>query len=383
MADLNFSKFVFTSVFCLLIIFLEPEINVLAAGSDLEDILPSPYDKMPWKAAPATTWNGYSLKYIQNEDLVTFALFGAYKEGWLGIGLSKTGGMVGASAMVGWIAGDGKGFIKQYLLNGYTPSQVVADKGDLQLTNVAPVALLVQGTLYMAFQLKLAGANMKQKVILASAPDTPQDNLLLKHTAKALIEMDFSAGPGTVVDFSKQKATHGMLGILAWVILLPWGTLLPAFFKHYDPQWFYIHITVQVVGYISATLASFYGLKLESDMRADLTTHKYVGIIVHLFGTLQVCAMCARPAKDSSKRKYWNRYHRGVGYLAIWLGIINAGLGIRRAGGGSSWFIAHILLVVCYATATIVLEILSKPKVQQHQTVEAPVFDVQRSQHVA
>ncbi|GMH09331.1 hypothetical protein Nepgr_011172 [Nepenthes gracilis] len=347
---------------------------MVAQAQELQKNLPSPYDKVPWPNAPQITWNSFSLKYTRRDNIVNVLMSGPYKKGWLAIGLSKSGRMIGASAVVAWAGRDGKGVIKQYLLNGYSPSQVTPNKGDLPLTKAAPVALLDQGTLYMAFQLELSGGNMTQKVILASAPDTPAaENLLFKHTARTLIQMDFSAG--SAIDYGKQKAIHGAVGMIAWLVLLPWGILIPRYLKHHDPLWFYLHLSVQVLGYLFAVSTGLSGLKLESDMHVNVTPHKQLGMLIVLLATLQVCAICARPGKQSSKRKYWNCYHRCVGILAICLGIINAGFGIRRAEAGMAWTTAHILLTGCFVLAVVVLEVLSKSN-GASRALEAPVFDV-------
>ncbi|GAB2297460.1 hypothetical protein Dimus_031563 [Dionaea muscipula] len=163
--------------FVLFVLVLDQGMNVASQEQEqdqLDKILQSTYNKMPWSIAPQTKWNGYSFKYTRNEEVVTFLLSGPYKQGWLGIGFSKTGGMVGSSSMVGWAESEGNGTIKQYLLSGYSPAMIVPDEGDLQLTNVAPISVLHQGTLYMAFQLNLTTTNMTQKVILASAAVTPE-----------------------------------------------------------------------------------------------------------------------------------------------------------------------------------------------------------------
>ena len=43
---------------------------------------------------------------------------------------------------------------------------------------------------------------------------------------------------------------HGDMGLIAWGMLLPFGAIIPRYFKHHDPQWFYLHISIQIVGFL-------------------------------------------------------------------------------------------------------------------------------------
>ncbi|XWS35899.1 hypothetical protein CRYUN_Cryun20dG0036500 [Craigia yunnanensis] len=71
--------------------------------------------------------------------------------GWVGIGFSRNGMMLGSSAMVGWFNRKGQARIKQYYLQGEYESQVIPDKGELPLNNIPPVVALHGAMIYLAF----------------------------------------------------------------------------------------------------------------------------------------------------------------------------------------------------------------------------------------
>lgn len=83
-----------------------------------------------------------------------FVLSAPSSNAYVGMGFSPNGNMVGSSAIVGWVRSDGLPEMKRYFLGGQTPSQVVPDRGNLDITNSSIVT--VSGRLYMAFELNVA-----------------------------------------------------------------------------------------------------------------------------------------------------------------------------------------------------------------------------------
>lgn len=110
------------------------------------------------------------------------------------MGFSKDGMMVGSSAMVGWISKDGKADIKQYFLRGKSASNVIANQGQLQPTDVTPVVVLNGATIYLAFQLKTASPLTQQQLIFASGSSTPNQYVLTMHEYRTTVLFDFSTG---------------------------------------------------------------------------------------------------------------------------------------------------------------------------------------------
>ncbi|XP_074315935.1 cytochrome b561 and DOMON domain-containing protein At3g61750-like [Silene latifolia] len=364
-------------IFAILCLIFEPEINVNGADEkELEKSLPSEFKDAlgPGAVVLNNIWNANSIRYARNSENETTIIYsGPYTKGWMGIGLSKTGGMIGSSAMIGWTGeGGGKNMIKQYSLQGYVPAKVIANKGELQLTKVAPTSIIIKGTLYMAFQLKFPSNNMKQKVIFAVSPDSPIGDILAVHKDITMKEIDFSKGD---VDSSAsiRKAAHGAIAFTGWIVLIPVGILFPVYFKQYDPLWFHVHKLVQITGYILAFITVLLGLRVSADLHIDWGFHKFIGITVLFLGTLQVLAIWARPAKDSPSRLYWNKYHHGVGYTATILALLNFLMGVKLGNAG---IVLKIVFVVWFIGLNIFVFFVVPRIARRTQVVtdQPPVF---------
>ena len=82
---------------------------------------------------------------------------------------------------------------------------------------------------------------------------------------------------------------HGILAMLGWGILMIIGTIVARYFKHKDPIWFYLHISLQSVGFILGVIGVICGFILNNHLNANVGTHKSIGIFILLLGCLQVC----------------------------------------------------------------------------------------------
>lgn len=135
------------------------------------------------------------LQYTQSEENVMNIIVSAlYTTGWVGIGFSRDGMMVGSSAMVGWVNKKGHARIHQYYLQGRKQSEVIQDKGELPLTNVPSSVVLHGATIYLAFQLKFSAMVSQQPILLAFGNAYPRHNHLATHSDKTAVVFDFSAG---------------------------------------------------------------------------------------------------------------------------------------------------------------------------------------------
>jgi hypothetical protein len=135
------------------------------------------------------------LQYHKKEDnVVTFILSAVYTIGWVAMGFSKDGRMVGSSAMVGWFNRKGQARIKEYYLQGTRPSQVIEDAGELDLTKVPPAVVIKGAMIYLAFQAKFEKPLASQPIILAFGTRYPNHYRLSSHDDKTAILFDFTAG---------------------------------------------------------------------------------------------------------------------------------------------------------------------------------------------
>lgn len=262
---------------------------------------------------------------------MTIILSAVYVTGWVGIGFSRDGRMVGSSAMVGWLTKRGHVRIKQYYLQGTDPSQVVPDQGELELQKVPPVVVLHGAMIYMAFQVRFQTRLARQPILLAFSSTYPRrTGYLSRHDDKTTILIDFSRGfffknfPGSLVlyiwlvclqillsfhkartetDFffllwaasfsivdtvSSRRRNHGILGIFAWGLILPLGAIFSRYMRHKDPLWYYLHAITQFLGFIIGFVTVLLGVRLYDKMKANAPAHRGIGIFVLVASNLQV-----------------------------------------------------------------------------------------------
>ncbi|XP_034677414.1 cytochrome b561 and DOMON domain-containing protein At3g61750-like [Vitis riparia] len=343
--------------------------------------LPPPYRRQKGFAC-SQPWGSVSFKYFQDSDNVTTIVLSKDKFlGWIGIGFSKDGGMVGSSAVVGWTGGvknidndkdEVEPGIAKFLLEGKNVESVTSFKGEFNFTDTPPFVILNNNSFYMGFQAKFDAPLGQQYMILAIGSDQPtltphskepSDRLvrLTKHTDQAVMQVDFSSGHNSGVKrHGDLKASHGAMGLIAWGVLLPFGAIIPRYFKHHDPQWFYLHISIQIVGFLLGLSTVLVGTVLYSGLDSNRTPrlkiHRPIGSLAFFLSILQVMALILRPDKASKWRKYWNLYHHWAGRLALFLGGLNIVIGIWVAEAGSSWKITYGLFVTFILLTVAVLE---------------------------
>ncbi|KAL5719174.1 hypothetical protein ACHQM5_011989 [Ranunculus cassubicifolius] len=333
-------------------------------NEDISSFLPVPFNNITGLSC-RPIWNNFIMRFSQTKDnVVTIILSNIYTSGWVGIGFSKDGRMLGSSAMAGWIGKEGRARIKQYYLRGTSPSEIIPDKGQLPLTNIPPAVVLNGATIYLAFQLKFENRLKQQPIILAFASKTPLHHRLSGHDDKTSINFDFSSGAPSVKSMSNPlqsiinlKRNHGILAIFGWGILLPAGAIVARYLKEKDPLWYYLHICIQFAGFIFGLAAVVAGKVLIRKIHAKIPTHESIGITVLVMSILQILAFFVRPDKDGKMRRYWNWYHHWVGRLALFLAAVNIFLGISLAGAGQSWRMSYIFIVLITLLTVIVLEV--------------------------
>lgn len=138
------------------------------------------------------------LQYVQTSaNIWSFILSTPDTNSYIAMGFSATGGMVGSSAIVGWVASRGaSGGIKQYYLGGVTPNQVMPDKGNLQVIGNSTFITLQYSRLYMVFQLETT--EPLSWLIFATGstgifPAAPS-YALTKHLDRVSTRIDYSKG---------------------------------------------------------------------------------------------------------------------------------------------------------------------------------------------
>ncbi|WOK91472.1 hypothetical protein Cni_G00163 [Canna indica] len=312
-------------------------------------------------------WNNFVLRYsLSKDNVLSIVLSTVYTTGWVGMGFSTDGRMVGSSAMVGWMGKTGIHHIKQFYLRGKSSSDVVVDEGQLLLTAVPPTVVVHRAKIYLAFQLQFPAPLSQQHLLFAIGSSIPVHKHLKKHSDKTSIAFDFSTGSSLSSSSSsssfshlyKLKRTHGALAIFGWGVLLPIGAIVARYCKQWDPLWYYLHAVVQFIGFMIGLAAVVTGKVLYDELHASVHSHRGIGIFVLVLGILQVIAFFLKPSQDSKIRRYWNWYHHWVGRLALFFAAVNIVVGIQVGGAGTPWKVGYgfnlaVLFILC-----IVLEVL-------------------------
>ncbi|XP_068314661.1 cytochrome b561 and DOMON domain-containing protein At3g61750-like [Pyrus communis] len=379
------SRFAFR--LCILILVLEAKFDVMAADgsyvpgvnsagggneasqlcdNDLSSFMLPPYSNSSSDLVCRPLWNTFVLRYSQTEDhVVNIILSAVYTTGWVGIGFSKDGMMVGSSAIVGWINKKGEARIKQYYLQGSKVSLVIPDKGELPLTGIPASVVLHGPRIYLAFQMKFQAHLARQPIILAIGSGYPKHHHLTIHNDKTTVMFDFSAGSASVREapshLGQMKKNHGILAIFGWGLIIPIGAIVPRYLKHKEPLWYYLHSIIQFVGFVIGLAAVVLGQKLYTKIGANFPTHRGIGIFVLVLSILQILAFFLRPNKDAKNiRKYWNWYHHWLGRFALFFAAVNIVLGIKIGGEGNDWKIGYGFLLGVILVSVILLEVLAR-----------------------
>ncbi|GFS34920.1 auxin-responsive family protein [Actinidia rufa] len=171
------------------------------------------------------------------------------------------------------------------------------------------------------------------------------------------------------------KISHGVLNTVSWGIMMPLGFMAARYLKAVgpstDPLWFYLHIALQLPGYIigmaggcnwpppppstnlpaSINLATWalgsYSFALDCFRYQDM--HSIV-----------VSALIFRPAKDHKYRYIWNRFHHGIGYTVLLLGFANIWIGFSILKPAMGWVIAYGVIFGAIVLSSVVLEVWKK-----------------------
>ncbi|KAK9758073.1 hypothetical protein RND81_01G204700 [Saponaria officinalis] len=363
------------SGFWVLFVIAEQKSGTLAYATDVQDgrsqfcsidlatFLPPPYGNLSYSGCQ-TVWETFVLRYYQSkEHTVTFVLSSLYTGGWVGMGFSKDGMMVGGSAMVGWISKTGHAKIKQYYMKGQTSSLVEPGKGELNLSSIPPVVVLDGANIYIGFQLQFSAPLVQQPTLLAFGSRVPVNHKLSMHDDKTTIRIDYRTGP-TVSgsgggNFDKMKRSHGILGILGWGLILPTGAIVARFLKHKEPLWYYLHTIIQFTGFILALAGIVVGQALNNHIHAEVAAHRGIGYFALTLGILQILAFFIRPDEETKLRRLWAAYHRWFGVITLFFGALNIALGIQVGGAGPEWKMGYGFLLGTLIVTAVVLQVLS------------------------
>ena len=205
--------------------------------------------------APPGAGDAYKLHWAvdDTQQAVKMAVSAQRTAGYLAVGFSTDGSMVGSTAVIGWIGSDGSASVQMYSLDGYSSSSVTPVSPS-PLSAVSMTA--ADGTLTMQFTRPLAS---RRRLASALDPAASEGFLwayggtagLAMHQKKGAftIKLSGEAGGGVLVPpIAKQHLSHGILMLIGWGVLLPIGVTFPAALRDLmgDPTWYRLHRAFQV-----------------------------------------------------------------------------------------------------------------------------------------
>lgn len=312
-------------------------------------------------SSPASSGNGdgYLLE-------VAFSGTAPSSSGWVGWGLNPNSPqMVGTSAFLAYSASNGSTLLPYRLTTATIAGTPLA---------CSPIDYAVQ-----AAAVEISGASMSMFLAIqlnASQPTTlnhvwnrgpsvtkfqPAAHGTQPENLESVTQIDMSTGlaVNTVSPIQILKIRHAVINTVAWGILLPAGVMFARYFKPFaDSMWFYMHISLQCIGYVLGVSGWATGLKLESATPGFvLHKHKNIAMALFAFSTLQVMALLVRPKREHKLRTYWNIYHHSIGYCVIVLGIMNVFVGFAILLPKGIWPHAYICGLAALGGIALLLEI--------------------------
>jgi len=176
--------------------------------------------------------------------------------------------------------------------------------------------------------------------------------------------IDFAAGVVTAAPKRSAEAVlyiHLVLMSVAWGALLPLGAIISNRFRGQLPEtWIHWHRNLQMAGWalqlVGVVMAIIYVVQYSAPFSSS---HTFIGLFVVIVGTFQPVNALLRPHKPeegqvkTQKRAAWELMHKGLGWLAVVLGMLNLLLGVMllvaKSYDSIAVGVASLLAIVCVA----------------------------------
>jgi hypothetical protein len=283
---------------------------------------------------------------------------------WAALGFSKDSYMIGSTAVVARLTTNSPtATATEYFLKDKIANQVFPDRTGLSFVMAPKSHYDAQNKImYMAFQVNFMKSVASPNYLLYAYGPLASDGSLQIHDSHYAFPSPFVAGVSgdTPLASRPQLANaHGAIQVIGWGLLLPIGALLARYCRAWDPIWFYLHVTFQIIGFMFVIAGIGTGLVLSKRVRPSrFYTHQALGITVFFLACLQVLALLFRPKKDAKLRQFWNWYHECVGRIALILAVGNIFLGMHMADAQHSLRVGYAIILTLELLATLVLEFM-------------------------
>ena len=185
---------------------------------------------------------------------------------------------------------------------------------------------------------------------------------------------------------------HGLMMALAWLVLIPTGTVIARFYKvrprqdfpgHADDRfWWNSHRILQSVGAGLTVLAAWWAYKARGGEMDWLVLHAQLGLAVIGLCALQIAAPMFRGTKGGPtdtyadpkdpgtwggdhydmtlRRRIFEAWHKNLGYVVMAAGAVAIWTGIETAGLPDEWKWAFVVAALVFTAAFVRLTRLGR-----------------------
>jgi len=306
-------------------------------------------DGYDWKYSPATAGNGLTVhwKVLASASTLRMLVTVDRAKGWVGVGFSPDGLMIGSDAVIGWLdSASGAPSVDLYSLEQYGVSGVRRIPSALSSATLTAQTINGVGKYSLAFTRPLCVQNGtgercvaadSQVAMVWALGDQPS---LSYHGAGrgsfALVLSGTSSASGLAIHSQQyRRLAHGVCMLIGWGILLPSGAGVAVGLKDKlgAPLWFRVHMVMQMTGLVVAIVGFAIAL-LHFDAVAKYGSHGFLGLAVMALGILQPINGFLRPHKapgehKTTARRLWEALHKGAGWLALILAMPTIALGVQ------------------------------------------------------
>jgi hypothetical protein len=141
------------------------------------------------------------------------------------------------------------------------------------------------------------------------------------------VNLAAAGSAGNFID-SNNKIAHGSFMLIGWGILLPSAMLVSRYFRGWkgDGSWYKLYVSLECAGLFALTVGFL--IAVGGIATNFATSHAKLGLALFLLVWLQPLGACFRPKDSSDKHATWNIIHGVIGYILLFIAMVNIFLGI-------------------------------------------------------
>jgi len=293
--------------------------------------------------------------------------------GFVAMGFSKDGTMIGSDAIIGWVDGKKRDVLQTADVEAYTlPNKVAAQLNpSIPLTNIA--AQTVNGMTTVQFTRNLADGNVPlnptgPNYIIASF-SSYNNKFPSYHGPNAhasVLVNSLTTGSATAITMPPWRTIHGSLMFASWGVMLTFGMLFARYARHLkDAIWFKVHRATQYTGYGVACVGFVFAFVAGQGNHFYYLFHSVWGCFIMIFGLCQVVGAFFRPHKEAGEvptkeRKRFEYFHWWTGRLAVTMVVLQVVTGLEIIYGVSSLntvILAYLAVAAAVIAVIFILEL--------------------------